>query len=69
MLLFAALSGAVQAAPAPAKGPVIVLRGAQCRTACAETRYQCRATDEADVCDSAWGQCVVNCPEMSSPSL
>ena len=135
-LLLAVLSGVAPAAPAPAKGPVIVLRGAQapdtppagktppaaglpapagvdpgsgpppladlspiprfqdnpaprfggdpaprllgldlrgggaqCRTACAETRYQCRATDEADVCDSAWGQCVVNCPELSSPVL
>ena len=39
--------------------------GAQCRTACAETRYMCRATDEADVCDSAWSQCVANCAEAS----
>ena len=43
--------------------------GAQCRTACAETRYQCRASDEADVCDTAWGQCVANCPESSSSPL
>lgn len=132
-LVAAALAGGVQAAPAPVKGPVLVLRGpqtpdkpqaarpaalpgrpatdpgsgpppladlspvprfqdqpaprfsldpapriqgldlrgggAQCRTACAETRYQCRLADEADVCDGAWGQCVANCPEGSSSPL
>ncbi len=133
-LLLAALGGGVQAAPAPVKGPVLVLRGAQapdkpaaakpapaparapaidpasgpapladlspvarfqdqpaprfsldpaprilgldqrgggaqCRTACAETRYQCRINDEQDVCDGAWGQCVANCAEGSSSPL
>lgn len=132
-LLLAALGGRVQAAPAPVKGPVLVLRGAQapdkpvaakaapatlapvfdpgsgparladlsrvprfqdqpaprfsldpaprvlgldargggaqCRTACAENRYQCRINDEQDVCDGAWGQCVANCPEGSSSPL
>jgi hypothetical protein len=41
--------------------------GAACRTSCAESRYQCRATDESDVCDAAWSQCVASCGE-SSPS-
>ena len=132
-LLLAVLSGVAPAAPAPVKGPVVVLRGVQapdtpvkpapaalpaplggdpaagpppladlspiprfqdnpaprfgldpapripgldlrgggalCRTACAETRYQCRATDEADVCDTTWGQCVANCAESSSSPL
>ena len=39
--------------------------GAVCRTACAETRYMCRASDEAESCDSAWGRCVANCAEAS----
>jgi hypothetical protein len=52
--------------PAP-RTPGLDLRGggAQCRTACADTRYLCRATDEPDVCDTAWGQCVANCAEAS----
>ncbi len=132
-LVLAALAGGVDAAPAPQKGPVVVLRGAQapdkpkaarpadppaapaydpgsgpppladlspiprfqdspaprfnldpaprvvgfdqrgggaqCRTSCAETRYQCRIADEPEACDSAWGQCVATCPEVSSPPL
>ena len=40
--------------------------GAACRTSCAETRYICRATDEAEVCDTAWSQCVAGCGESSS---
>jgi len=40
--------------------------GAACRTACASSRYMCRASDEADVCDSVWGQCVANCAQASS---
>ncbi len=40
--------------------------GAACRTACAETRYMCRANDEAELCDSVWGQCVANCAQASS---
>ena len=131
-LLLAAMGGGVEAAPAPVKGPVLVLRGAQapdkpaaakpapaagpafdpgsgpapladlspiprfqdqpaprfsldpaprilgldqrgggaqCRTACAESRYQCRINDEQDVCDGAWSQCVANCAEASSPPL
>ena len=132
-LVLAALAGGVAAAPAPVKGPVLVLRGAQtpdkpqaakpaplpalpaydpgsgpppladlspvprfqdqpaprfsldpaprvlgldlrgggaqCRTTCAETRYQCRLADEPETCDTTWGQCVANCPEVSSPAL
>ncbi len=40
--------------------------GAACRTSCAETRYQCRASDDADICDSAWSQCVAGCSEASA---
>jgi hypothetical protein len=40
--------------------------GAACRTACAETRYMCRANEPLDVCDETWSQCVVGCPESST---
>ncbi|HEY5411210.1 MAG TPA: hypothetical protein VIJ94_10840 [Caulobacteraceae bacterium] len=54
--------------PAPRVGGLDLRGGgAQCRTACAESRYLCRATDEPDQCDGAWGQCVAACSE-SSPS-
>ena len=43
--------------------------GAACRTACAETRYQCRVTDEADACDGAWSQCVASCAQSSASPL
>lgn len=43
--------------------------GAECRVACAETRYQCRVGDDAGACDTAWGQCVANCAEVSSSPL
>ena len=52
--------------PAPrAQGLDLRGGGAACRTACAESRYMCRANDEAESCDGAWGQCVANCAEAS----
>ena len=56
--------------PAPRVGGLDLRGGgAQCRTACAESRYLCRATDEADQCDGAWGQCVAACAESSPAPL
>jgi hypothetical protein len=43
--------------------------GAACRTACAESRYQCRANEPDDVCDGVWSQCVAGCAESSSSPL
>jgi hypothetical protein len=34
---------------------------ADCRMACANANYMCRAGDNPDSCDSAWGQCVSTC--------
>lgn len=42
---------------------------AECRTACAISRYQCRANEPVDVCDAVWSQCVVGCGESSSSPL
>ncbi len=56
--------------PAPRVGGLDLRgSGAECRTACAESRYLCRATDEPDQCDGAWGQCVAACSESSSAPL
>jgi hypothetical protein len=56
--------------PAPRVGGLDLLGGgAACRTACAESRYQCRAGDLPDQCDGAWGQCVASCAESSSAPL
>ena len=56
--------------PAPRVGGLDLLGGgAQCRTACAQSRYQCRVTDDADLCDTAWGQCVASCTEASAGRL
>jgi len=56
--------------PAPRVGGLDLLGGgAQCRTACAQSRYQCRVTDDIDVCDTAWGQCVASCTEASAGRL
>jgi len=43
--------------------------GAACRTACAQSRYQCLVEDENDLCDGAWSQCVASCAESSSAPL
>ena len=40
--------------------------GAACRTTCAATRYQCRATDEPEACDTAWSRCVASCGQVST---
>ena len=56
--------------PAPRVGGLDLLGGgAQCRTACAQSRYQCRVTDDLDVCDTQWSQCVASCTEVSSGRL
>lgn len=56
--------------PAPRVGGLdLIGGGAQCRTACAQSRYQCRVTEDADQCDSAWGQCVASCTEASPGRL
>ncbi len=56
--------------PAPRVGGLDILGGgAQCRTACAQTRYQCRVTDDLDVCDTTWGRCVASCAEVSAGRL
>ena len=56
--------------PAPRVGGLDLLGGgAQCRTACAQSRYQCRGTDDLDVCDTQWSQCVASCTEVSSGRL
>ena len=57
--------------PAPRVGGLdLIGGGAQCRMACAKTRYLCRATDdEDDSCDGPWGQCVASCTETSSNGL
>jgi hypothetical protein len=43
--------------------------GAECRTACAISRYQCSANEPVDVCDGVWSQCVAGCAESSSSPL
>jgi len=56
--------------PAPrTQGLDLRADGAACRTSCAETRYQCRASDDADICDRSWSQCVSSCAESSSAPL
>jgi hypothetical protein len=56
--------------PAPRVGGLSLEGGgAQCRTACAESRYLCRASEEAELCDGAWGQCIASCTEASSNAL
>ena len=56
--------------PAPRVGGLDLLGGgAQCRTACAQTRYICRVDQDAEVCDTAWGQCVASCTEASAGPL
>jgi hypothetical protein len=56
--------------PAPRVGGLDLTEGgAQCRTACAQRRYLCRASEEPEICDSAWGQCVTSCTEASTGSL
>jgi hypothetical protein len=48
------------AAAAPPADP------AQCRIACAQTNYLCRAGERADDCGGGWSQCVAACdlPDM-----
>jgi hypothetical protein len=48
-------------APAPPADP------AQCRIACAQTNYFCRAGAQPDDCGGAWSQCVSTCdlPDMA----
>ena len=56
--------------PAPRIGGLdLIGGGARCRTACAQSRYQCRVTDDLDVCDTTWGQCVASCTEASADRL
>ncbi len=56
--------------PAPRLGGLARSGGAaQCRQSCAQDRYLCLATDEADVCGRTWSQCVVGCPESSQDPL
>lgn len=40
---------------------------AQCRQACNNDYYQCRATDEIATCSAGWGQCLSACIS-SNPS-
>jgi hypothetical protein len=65
---------AAAAAPKPA-APVSMLAApvaapavdpAECRAACAQTRYFCLAGDQGDDCGGRWSQCVVGC---NSPDL
>ena len=61
-------SDATPSAPTPASSPAPRLATAapqpdpaQCRIACAQTSYFCRAGDDPDGCDGAWSQCVAAC--------
>jgi hypothetical protein len=60
---------AVQPAPAKPTPPKPQLASlapappdpADCRIACAQASYMCRASDNPDSCDGNWGQCVSAC--------
>lgn len=44
---------------------------ADCRRACAQTRYFCDANANTDDCAANWGQCVAGCstPNLATPSV
>lgn len=56
--------------PAPrTSGLSVAPGGAQCRRSCADDRYLCRSTGDAQRCDTTWSQCVAACPEGSPDPL
>ena len=44
---------------------------ADCRRACAQTRYFCEANANSDDCAANWGQCVAGCstPNLAAPTV
>ncbi len=40
--------------------------GADCRTGCDKTYYQCLAVDDSGQCPASWTQCLTACPAHSS---
>ena len=59
---------AAPAAPSPPAPPPVSVAGdsSDCRMACAQTYYFCRASDEEQNCSPAWSRCVATC---ASPNL
>lgn len=60
------------APPTPVLAPLArpaPIDGGQCRLACARSYYFCLASDSADECPSAWGQCRSRCDAPSPISM